>query len=99
MIIVTDTMSFKELLCAIHLAGQRLLIKNQVTDVAYWVSPNGSFTFKAVKVGEENVSLSGECIDGFLRIYETVDIKGPSYPVGNFTVHIYPAVELEVNHG
>jgi len=99
MIIVTDSGSFRELLYAINFAGQRLLIKNQVTDVAYWVTPNGSFSFKAVKIGEEGVSLSGECIDGSLRIYETVDIKGPAYPVGNFTVHIYPALELEVNHG
>lgn len=99
MIIVTDSTSFRELLYAICLAGQRLMVKNQVTDVAYWITPNGSFSFNAVKVGEGNVSLSGECVDGYLRIYETVDIKGPSYPVGNFTVHIYPAVELEVNHG
>lgn len=95
MIIITDSVSFREVLSAVDNTGKRLMVKNSVTDQSYWVTPKSGSCFEAVNITTSE-HLDGECYDGGIRLYETVDIKGPCYPVGNFTVHIYPAVDKEV---
>lgn len=98
MLIITDSVSFREVLWALHATGKRLMAKNTVTDNSAWVMPKGDFSFGAVNTNDCEDVFCGECIDNSIRFSKAEGDKGNNYAIGSFTFHIYPAVDKELDN-